>query len=285
MILLRILLPLFLFGDSVFAKDNSSNGVKVSIPTELVELMTSSEVLLIGERHGTKEVPDLIFTLARSALERGESVSLGLEVLDEVSPVFFQFLNRDVEDKNTEKFLNHFWWNPKAQDGRRSKAMLSLLFNVKKLMKEYPDKINVYFYNVFSANYIEKEELMAANIYREVNRIKASVNIVLSGRIHTVTKGGLPYDVNAKSMGEHLLVKAPTTKSIVLTYSGGTTWSCYNNKCGIYSVLESPNTKQNLKKEFGALADDNLNHDFYWLIGNVKASPPASVKTTPQENY
>jgi len=202
--------------------------------------------------------------------------SLGLEVLDEHSPVFLEFLETDMSENDINVFLENYWWKPEKQDGRRSRAMLELFRDLGRFKKQYPQKVDVYFYNAFAQDYREREMLMAQNISNQIERIQADVNIVLSGRIHTGSKNGLPYDKDAKSMGEHLVAKIPTTKSILLTYSGGKVWSCVKDFCGTNPITKALVFDQRSEGSFGVSKDSNLRHDFYWHIGKVQPSPPAN---------
>ena len=278
MTLFRTLIPLlslFLVGQLVFAKDDLGPASEAQIPAALLELMTSSDVLLIGERHGIEEVPNLMFELVRTAVEGGESVSLGFEINGDFLPEFSKFMQTNAEDRNIKGFLESSWWD--GADGKSSQSMLALLINLGDLQQQQPEKINVYFFDAFTADHVERERLMAENIHREVNKVKASVNMVLAGSVHTGTKGGLFYDPKTKSMGEHLLTKIPSTKSILLTYSAGTSWSSIGGVVGVHPVPTSKMPEKNSDKQRGLLTDDDLNHHFYWNIGEVKASRPAKM--------
>lgn len=257
--------------------DDSAVESEALIPLALLELSTSSDLVLIGEVHGTKQIPVLLSKLVQSIAEQGKSISLGLEVLDELSPHFDDFIDTDCSDHSTSGFLELEWWNPRKQDGRRSRAFLDLLVNLRILKNRYPGKIHVYFYNAFSREYSEREALMANNVYEEVQSSKADVNVVLSGRIHTGTKKGLPYDLHTKSMGEHLVSMLPTTKSVLLTYSGGKRWACSTDYCGASSVPAMLVSNKSSVNQIGVLMDENLRHDFFWHIGVVDASPPANL--------
>lgn len=118
---------------------------------ELKEKIKASKIILLGEIHGTKEIPEILFKFLNSI---EEDFYLCLEIPNE-----FQ--------NNVEEF-----YKEPSPDGRNSKEFLDFIKNLNK---------KIYCVDSFVRSQEEKEENLAKNILSLSNHKKI---IVILGEIH-----------------------------------------------------------------------------------------------------
>ena len=118
---------------------------------QLKEKIKDKKVILLGELHGTKEIPQVILDFLKSL---DEEFNLLMEIPDE-----FQ--------KNIEEF-----YKEPSPDGRNSKEYLDLIKTLNK---------KLYCIDSFAKNQEEKEENLAKNILDLSNEKKT---IAILGEIH-----------------------------------------------------------------------------------------------------
>ncbi|RME25857.1 MAG: hypothetical protein D6800_07160 [Candidatus Zixiibacteriota bacterium] len=89
-------------------------------------------VISIGETHGTNEIPSLVGSLLCHLLAKGKTVLLGLEMPSQAGKQLAEFMAAD--DENSQMLLDNWYWRARSfqQDGRRSRAMLSLLERIRR---------------------------------------------------------------------------------------------------------------------------------------------------------
>lgn len=85
-----------------------------------------SRVIFLGETHGFRESPEFTRSMICAALERGESVVLGLEQSASEQPRLERYLASDGSEEAVSSLIegSSFW---DGQDGRASHAMLALV--------------------------------------------------------------------------------------------------------------------------------------------------------------
>jgi len=82
--------------------------------------------VMVGEMHGTAEMPALFANLVCQAAESGRPITVALEQDAEMQPAIDAFLTSDGGPAAHSAFLAAPMWNRKMQDGRASQAMLAL---------------------------------------------------------------------------------------------------------------------------------------------------------------
>jgi len=89
-------------------------------------LLKPSTALLLGEIHGTAESPAFVATTVCLALHAGQAVTVGLEMPYDDQPRAEAYM-RSGADSDRAALLSSPFWAETYQDGRRSRAMASLL--------------------------------------------------------------------------------------------------------------------------------------------------------------
>lgn len=166
------------------------------------------EALIVGEVHGTNEVPKAFLALVDESLSHSKLVSVGLEL-----PVTAGLV--DCADTGNSDAFGDFW-KRRSQDGRSSRAMLELVCALKKLAAQGRVRL-LYLGNAGKAF----PEEAARRI--DVELTGGHPVLVLIGNFHN---RNLPESVTG-------LLRARGRKVTALTASAkaGTAWNCTAQGC------------------------------------------------------
>lgn len=202
-------------------------------------LLKPATMLLIGEMHGSREIPRAVEALACMARERRVPVTVALEISD--GPDF---------------------WTRSYQDGRSSAAMAALVksgFPVVGFDRQPVDQ--------------KLRDAQMADKLLELRKARPrDLILVLSGNLHNRISIGVPWDAQYRPMAWHLLQHGVRLTSLEATYAGGETWMCdEKGACGPHRLKgddrgEAPAVR--LKP-----APDTVHGTLY--VGALSASPPA----------
>ena len=239
---------------------------------------TKSNMFLIGECHGTKEMPQTFIKILKEALTLNKNINVFLEF-----PVEMQkLLNDYIEGKASYKdFLKTTFFNPPKDlyDGRLSKDM----FKIIDFIKDNKNRINSFFTvgrkDEDILTYDEHELSMCKNIYEHYDKDK--LNFYYVGSAHAITQEDkndwfTKYykENNYLPCGIHLKENIPSVISINLEYVKGKYLSAFGNA---YSQT-SPRVmyvkyKNNVKREYNKfIKENNTGHDYHYYIKRVTPS-------------
>ena len=82
-------------------------------------------LILIGEIHGSREIPKVVLALATSTISRGLSVSIGLEMETSEQHALDAYMASSGTDADVTKLLSGAHW--RLEDGRASEAILEII--------------------------------------------------------------------------------------------------------------------------------------------------------------
>ncbi|MHB8912631.1 MAG: calcium-binding protein [Lysobacter sp.] len=201
-------------------------------------------LVLLGETHGTREIPDLIATLVAAYVADGP-VLLGLEIPRSEHAAVTRYLNSDGGEmaRGTLR-VTPFWAVTDDQhDGRRSEDMLDLIEALRGLRSDGHD-VAILPYDVersfhrFSGD--ARDEAMAGRVRAAYAALSRGRLLVLGGNVHAMLRRPThaPRQMQVP-MGQHLLDLAPY--SVRIDANAGQSWACMN-PCGPVPV--TPNTLQ-----------------------------------------
>ena len=91
--------------------------------TGAISLPASGELLVLGEVHGTKEIPAAFVELVDRMMERAKVVSVGLEMPADAGAA-------GCKHEGSSRPLGAFWTR-RAQDGRSSQSMRKMVCSLK----------------------------------------------------------------------------------------------------------------------------------------------------------
>ena len=210
-----------------------------------VEKITA-QVIIVGEIHGTKEMPEFAAKLVCHYAKKKIPVLLGLELPTEYQTYLntYHLSNGTVKDK--EKLLGAAFW--KFSDGRSSTGMFDLMEHARKLAKDGHAVFPFFFQasndlvnlgkNKEDFN-INNDLAMATSIYTRAINYKQHKIIILAGNKHA-RKADEIYSMAS------FLEKFTPVFSINFTYPGGKVWGCTGTPmvCGISALNPSAAQKQ-----------------------------------------
>ena len=149
----------------------------------LIEKIKGKEIVLIGELHGTKEIPELITSFFNNYLKEN-NCNICLEIPSDEQSNIDEFLKT-----GDQKYIYEMeFFKSKPSDGRNSKEYFDLINNIYKLNEKH--KINskiwcVDLSRVPKGNIQQQREIgIAENIFKVVNNKEKT--FVILGNMHIV---------------------------------------------------------------------------------------------------
>lgn len=237
-------------------------------------LLESGTVLLLGELHGTREVPAFVETVACRALARDLPVVVGLELPVAEAARVAQYLASDGGEQAEAALLAGPLWQAEYQYGVTSRGVVGLL-DALRARKAAGAAVEVVLYD--PGNVPERDFGMAQNLAAALGARPEAFAVVLSGNLHNRLTVGTPFDADLEPMG-HLLVKRLDGRRLVsldMAHQGGTAWLCFGStaeECGPKEVGGEAGRTSGV--ELGP-PDDEAPYSGRYFTGPVTASPPA----------
>ncbi|MFP2909971.1 hypothetical protein ACLESD_34015 [Pyxidicoccus sp. 3LFB2] len=232
-------------------------------------------VLLLGELHGTQEVPRFVAQAACQAMVAGLPVTVGLELPLENQTRIDAFLESAGTEGDWLKLMDAPFWRSPYPDGRGSEAVANMLEQLRQLRSSGLD-VEAFAFDHPKAQGQEREKAMAATVKHQVESAKDRFYMVLSGNIHARTKRGLPWDKKYQPMGYLLEDALDDVVALDMAYDSGSAWICaVDNKldCGVRDAKGKDNGDRFFMHRWAGTNDAGYHGVFY--VGPVNASAPA----------
>ena len=210
------------------------------------------QIVLVGEVHGTKEMPEFTSGLVCSLLKDGRSVILAVERFAEEQEHLQRYIESEGTAADRSALLGVHMWVSRWQDGRSSEAMFALVEDIRKLRKsgqrvgilaiQKLDNLKVPMTEAESAPLSFADNIIYSRINDRAmadNVLAASVLyrnytvVGLVGRGHPSTKKGSSRDADYLPMGNVLSSMTPVF-IIGVRHGGGEAWGM-TSKYGAYS--------------------------------------------------
>lgn len=228
-------------------------------PFSLANFFKGKKIILIGEVHGTNNVPELFGDMVSAVVDNNSKTLVALELPQSAQANIDVFLKTG----NDDVLRNEPFFAQGLRDGRSSQAMVALLRRLSKMPNTKVLCIDV---DHPASSSQERDTGMAVAI--NANRVGFDRTLVLTGNIHSRTSVGTPWDENFRPMGYELktLAKDLGTNdllNILVRYGKLDSWHCeagsgqqeckiwrgkhlstdYSNAVGYeqYFLLENPN--------------------------------------------
>lgn len=229
-----------------------------------------SNTIVVGESHGTQEMPKFAGELACHFVKSGETVLLGLEMPSSLQTAINAYHASEGSIEQKRELLRHPFWMYTADYGMASQAIFELLELSRKLKMQGFD-IKPFAYDESLKDRAEKlspneksdfvrDFQMAHNIALRSAQYENARLIILSGNNH-VRK-------NQSSSMVFYLSKMQSIFSIGFSDLGGTAWQCTGKTRELVSC-----GSQHVKASVG----DAEEYDAVVQLGLLHASPPAKT--------
>ncbi|MBL7690713.1 MAG: hypothetical protein JNM41_03905 [Flavipsychrobacter sp.] len=179
-----IQLLLLALASSVSAQNNAAylkaNAIRVGDPYQLNDsiynLLSPFQAIMVGEMHGTKEPAQFVVGLAKLFADKGDSVSVGLEIPESKMAAFLA--------AHTDSSLceSEFFKNFSVLDGRQSFAWAGAISH----LKNNP-RVQLFFFDINeNVKISDRDSLMYVNIRKQAQLHPSWRVITLSGNAHTI---------------------------------------------------------------------------------------------------
>lgn len=239
-------------------------------------LARPERILVVGDWHGTVEIPAAFLGIVCEAAEQGP-VTIALEMPETERTLFRNALAAPTEEAAREIFLHGDFGNPRSADGRNSVAMLDMMVGFWRLKAAGRD-VSIHPFMAVESTISGRDQAwweleMAYGISRAlVTRPDARV-VVFVGDLHA-RKVGYPRfpDVGLPAAG-HL--HASDTLTLHTALQGGESWSCQPS-CGVQTSRGRHDADARgiiLGPVQGGAYDGVL------AVGPTTASPPAALQS------
>jgi hypothetical protein len=230
-----LILALVSLSSAVSGQDLSA-GLDCSEIPGTAPLLAPGRIVMVGEVHGTREMPAELLRLVCGALRRGQAVSVGLEMADPNGAVR-AYMGSGGDAVARQALLAERHWNG-MRDGRSSLAWLDMIETFRS-MRQRGMPVGVFALNdrPFTG---DRDQAMAARVREEHAAHPASLIFTYTGNVHSMLARAawLPAQVPAP-MGAQVADLDPV--SIELTSEAGESWLCKGpQQCGVERMSPTP---------------------------------------------
>ncbi|WP_404365440.1 hypothetical protein ACIHQR_34480 [Corallococcus coralloides] len=238
-------------------------------------------VLLLGELHGTQQVPRFIAQAACQLTAGGLPVSVGLELPVDNQMRITTFLQSQGREEDWLKLMEAPFWRSPYPDGRGSEAVANMLEQLRQLRAQGLD-VAVFVYDHPKLTGQPREQALAATVLKEVEAGPTRFHLVVSGNIHPRTAKGLPWDKQYQPMGRLLSERLKHVVALDVAYDSGSAWICAPDAqgrkldCGVKEAKGKDNGDRFFVHVWDSPNKDGYHGVFY--VGPVTASAPAISK-------
>ncbi len=246
----------------------------------LGRLARAGNVMLLGELHGTQQVPHFVAQGVCQIATQGIPVTVGLEVPHVYQAQLETFLASAGREEDWARLMEIPFWRSPYPDGRSSEAVVYLIEALRKLRAQHMD-VRIFAYDHPALEGGAREDAMAREVLARTTDAARRLVLVVSGNLHPRQKKGLPWDTDYQPMGLRVAEKHEQVYSLDIAYKAGTAWICAMGAeqkldCGVKPAKGQDNGDRYFVQLFGGRNDQGF-HGIYY-VGQVSASLPAVYK-------
>jgi len=247
----------------------------------LAEKAQRGTVMLLGEMHGTREVPRFVALSTCQVASSGTPVTVGLELPVENQERVRRFIASAGTEQDHALLMESPFWRSPYPDGRGSEAVAHLLEQLRWLRAQGLD-VRVFVFDHPELQGEAREAAMAQAILSEMAPERFA--LVVTGNIHPRIHPGVPWDLGYRPMGYLLSRKLPSVLSLDVAFDSGTAWICAVDEkkaleCGVQETKGRDNGDRSFVFTFDKPSEAGYHGIFY--VGPVSASPPAVRPGSP----
>ncbi len=252
------------------------NDIECGVPIlGLGKVARPGNVVLLGELHGTQQVPHFIAQSVCQVAVQGIPVTVGLEIPDVNQERLQTFIASEGKEQDWSKLMESPFWRSPYPDGRNSDAVAYLLESLRKLRSQGLD-VKVFAFDRPPLQGDAREEAMASTVLAEAGKSSKRAMLVVSGNLHPRQSKGLPWNPDYRPMGLRVADAVPNVYSLDIAYATGTAWICAVNGEKLDCGVKPAKGQDNGERYFVHLFDSKKQgyHGIFY-VGAVSASLPA----------
>jgi hypothetical protein len=227
--------------------------------------------VMVGEMHGTAEMPAFFADLVCQAAASDRPVTVALEQDTEMQPAIDAFLASDGGASAGAAFLAAPMWTGKMQDGRASQAMLAL-YDRLRLMKQAGQirAVVAFIPSLHGWNGDGPYNAEMANMLKAIPAAPDGLILAYMGSVHAAKSG---FGQGANSFLPAAADLPPDrTVSVYIQDNGGEAWNCMQDGCAPHPIQARAATR-------GFASAEALPWRYDWVFetgAKSTASPPAA---------
>lgn len=238
------------------------------------ELDAPGATILIGDLHGTRELPGFVAQLV-AQLAATRPVVLALEILPSELPSLDAYLASDGGRAARDAALRDPWWHAAYQDGRRSVAMFDLIDRVRAL-RAGGARIDLVCFDPplpSPSPPDERERGMTRNVLAARAAHPGATLVVYAGNLHT-RRAPASFAPGRAWMAMQLASAGLAFVSLDPRYADGSSWSCYDADAAHCGPKLAAGAGDDRGIHLERSADGG--YDGWVGLGPITASPPAA---------
>ena len=239
-------------------------------------LLRPSQVLLLGEIHGTEESPAFALDVACHAVAAGLPVVMGLELNSGDQGRVDAFLASQGTDDDRVALLASNQWQRTYQDGRNSRAMAALVEGLRQLRAEGAVVRVVMFDAPARQGGQQRDRDMGRNLAAAARESPGAMMIVLTGNNHSRIRRGSRRNAEYEPMG-YVMAREISSENVIalnVAYGGGSAWIC-GPDCGVIEL-----SGRFADRPWSIEIEESTRppgHSGWYRVGAITASPPARM--------
>jgi hypothetical protein len=246
--------------------------------TAIIERAAGHRVLLIGEIHGTQQVPAVVADLARQIAAVERPLIVGLEIWRGEQQAIERYLDSAGTWEDRALLLASEFWTRDYQDGRSSGAMVDLLDRLRALALKSDVSVVAFDEDpVANLDGAARDKAMAERLSRALDAEPQALALVLAGNFHTRIQESAPWDPEHRFMGHRLIDYQPYSLEIMGV--AGSAWTCTGAEVDSCKARDLPENTMQPGLTLGDEISERGHHGVWWLP-EVTASAPATTPPT-----
>jgi hypothetical protein len=228
--------------------------------------------LVLGEVHGTREVPEFVASYLCAALKKQRKITLAIEFPSSEQDAIDAFMASGGTPQDVDAFTRGAVWRKPMQDGRTSAAMLRLIEGVRALRAGGADlRVAAIDTELQSPR---REAAIAENLRAVVGQGAGRQVLALIGGLHAIRNKGKRKDPQYESAVYLLADRQPL--ALTVGTAGGTAWICQGNTpAACRAAPWDINRVAPAPEGPFSLVPPSAQFDGVFYVGATTASPPA----------
>jgi hypothetical protein len=272
---LLVALLLFGFHTASAAPQSLPSAAPASARDLLLRAIGKHRLVLLGELHGTREIPALVGEVVDAYAARHRAVVLALEIPAQEQGRIDRYLASRGSCADRVALLAGRHWREPVHDGRDSEAMYTLIDQMRQLRARHLP-VTVMAFDHGSADMDTRNRRMAQALRTRLTREPGATVLVLTGNVHAMTRRP-PWDLFDKgkrieppmTAGRYLADLGPL--SIDVEGASGAYWACVAGGCRVQRIEGRAPQREPLLEHHGS----DSAWDAALVLPHFTPSPPA----------